>query len=81
MVAHVCGYEPYMYTHMIDDAHIYENQVECVDELLKREPYPFPRLLFTEEGQKITNIFDFTADHFEIWDYESHPGIKIPTTL
>jgi thymidylate synthase len=81
MLAHVCGYEPYKYIHVIDDAQIYENQVECVDEILKREPSPFPRLLLTEEGQEVTDIFDFKADHFELWDYESHPAMKIPTTL
>ena len=89
MLGHVCGYEPYVYIHKVNDAQIYENQIECVDELLKRDtwghmlrkPYRFPRLLLTEEGQKVDNIFDFTADHFELWDYESHSAMKIPTTL
>jgi thymidylate synthase len=92
MLAHVCGYEPYMYTHVIDDAQIYEDQVKFVDELLetekvsgvdrlKRMPYPFPTLLLTKDGQRVDNIFDFTADHFELWDYQSHPAMKIPTTL
>lgn len=81
MLAHVCGYEPYMYTHVIDDAQIYENQVECVDKLVRRFPYPFPTLQLTDEGQKVDNIFDFTADHFELWEYVSHPTMKVPTTL
>lgn len=78
MLAHVCGYEPYMYVHQVDNAQIYENQIEKVDLVLKRNPYPFPSLYLTEEGQKITNIFDFTADHFDLRDYHSHPGMKIP---
>ena len=81
MLAHVCGYEPYKYIHVVDDAQIYTNQVDRVDELLEREPFPFPTLNLTDEGQRISNIFDFTADHFEISDYQSHPGMKIPTTL
>ena len=81
MMAHICNYEPYMYTHVIDDAQIYENQVELVDQLVTREPFPFPTLHLTDEGQRVDNIFDFTADHFELSDYESHPGMKIPTTL
>jgi len=80
-LAHVCGYEPYKFILKINDAQIYEIQVEKVDELLQRKPYPFPRLLLTEEGQRVDNIFDFSADHFELWDYESHPWMKIPTTL
>lgn len=81
MLAHVCGYEPYQYIHVIDDAQIYENQMEKVIELLLREPFPFPTLNLTEEGQKVSDIFDFTADHFELQDYRFHPGMKIPTTL
>lgn len=81
MVAHVCSYEPYKYIHVIDDAQIYENQMEEVNELLKRSPFPFPTLQLTEEGQKVTNIFDFKADHFELNDYQSHPAMNIPATL
>lgn len=80
MLAHVCGYEPYKYIHVVDDAQIYEDQVEKVDELLDRKPFPFPTLMLTAEGQKVDNIFDFTADHFELSDYLSHPAMKIPTT-
>ncbi len=81
MLAHVCGYEPYKYIHQVDDAQIYENQLEKVDVLLERKPFPFPSLHLTEEGQQITNIFDFTADHFELLEYQSHPGMKIPYVL
>lgn len=81
MVAHVCGYEPYKYIHVIDDAQIYENQTNEVNELLKRPPFPFPILNLTEEGQKVTNIFDFKADHFVLTDYQSHPAMNIPATL
>ena len=81
MLAHICRYEPYKYIHVIDDAQIYENQTMCADELLEREPLPFPTLNLTEEGQKVKNIFDFTVNHFELSDYHFHPGMKIPTTL
>ncbi len=81
MLAHVCGYEPYEYIHKINDAQIYENQIECVDKLLDRDPFPFPTLHLTDEGQKVDNVFDFIADHFELRDYQYHPGMKIPYTL
>ncbi|MBN2093817.1 MAG: thymidylate synthase [Candidatus Zambryskibacteria bacterium] len=81
MVAHVCRYEPYKYIHVVDDAQIYENQIEKVDELLDRIPFRLPTLQLTKEGQEIKNIFDFKADHFELSDYECHPAMKIPTTL
>lgn len=89
MLGHICNYEPYVYIHKVNDAQIYENQMGCVNELLRedgqgnllRKPFPFPTLNLTEEGQMVTDIFDFTADHFELRDYQFHPGMKIPTTL
>jgi len=81
MLAHVCGYESYMFIHDLLDALIYENQIEEVREFMERKPYPFPTLQLTEEGQKITNIFDFKADHFELSDYYYHPAMEFPVTL
>ena len=81
MLAHVCGYEPYKFIHKINDAQIYENQLEKVNELLKRDPFPFPILKLSSEGQKIKNIFDFRADHFILTEYKAHPAMSIPTTL
>jgi thymidylate synthase len=80
MLAHVCGYEPYMFVHDLLDAQIYEDQVEKVDEFLERKPYNFPTLNLTTEGQKITNIFDFKADHFVLSDYISHPEMEFAVT-
>ena len=80
MLAHVCGYTPYMFVHDLLDAQIYENQVSKVLEFLQRVPYRFPTLELTEEGQKVTNIFDFKADHFVLSDYQSHPAMQFPVT-
>jgi thymidylate synthase len=80
MLAHVCGYEPYKFICDLLDAQIYENQMEKVEEFLERKPFPFPTLQLTEEGQKITNIFDFKADHFVLSDYESHPAMEFAVT-
>lgn len=80
ILAHVCGYEPYMFVHDLLDAQIYENQVEKVDEFLDRKPYNFPTLNLTAEGQKVTSIFDFKADHFVLSDYVSHPAMEFAVT-
>lgn len=89
MLAHICGYEPYQFIHKINDAQIYEDQIGSVNELLavnedgsfKRPPFRFPTLQLTEHGQAVEDIFDFTADHFELSDYQYHPPISVPTTL
>lgn len=48
LVARLTGYEARWLAYFVGDAHIYENQLEMVEEMLKREPYPSPRLIFDE---------------------------------
>ncbi len=77
-MAHVLDLEPYEYVHSFSDAHIYENQVEQVKEILERETRPFPTLKINTEKK---NLFDFGKDDFEIEDYNPHPNIKIPVAI
>lgn len=44
LVGRLTGYTPRWFTYFIGDAHIYENQLEMLQEQLRREPYPSPRL-------------------------------------
>jgi thymidylate synthase len=55
------------------DCHLYSNHAEQVDEQLKRDPLPLPRLAIT---RKPDSIFDYRFEDFEILNYESHPHIK-----
>ena len=57
------------YIHTFGDAHIYDNHFEAVDEQLKREPYPLPRLEIVGE---ITDIDHLRADQFKLVGYQSH---------
>ncbi|TMK38562.1 MAG: thymidylate synthase [Actinobacteria bacterium] len=76
MIEHLTGYEFVEYVHWIQYAHIYENQLEHVDEMLSREPRRLPTLTLTEAGSRVTNIHDFRGDHFVIHDYEPHPALR-----
>lgn len=76
MIEQLTGFKAKQYVHTISDAHIYEDQVEHVKEIIAREPKPFPTVTLTEEGKKITDIHDFRGEHFELTDYDPHPGIK-----
>ncbi|MFH1013982.1 MAG: thymidylate synthase [Thermoplasmatota archaeon] len=81
MIAHVTGYEPYMYIHSTHDSQIYEDQVDHVGLMLERETRVFPSLHFTKNGQDITDLFHFRPEHFELRDYNPHPTILgIPVT-
>lgn len=55
------------------DVHIYSNHFEQVEELLKREPRPLPRLSLNEG---VKEIDDFTMDDIAVKDYQHHPKIK-----
>jgi thymidylate synthase len=73
MICQVTGHKPGKYIHTISDAHIYENQVPNVKELIKRSPVHFPTLKL-DPG--VTNLFDFRPEHFEISDYHPHPAMS-----
>jgi thymidylate synthase len=75
MVCRATGYEPGSYIHSFADAHIYEDQVEKVRELLAREPRPFPIMRL---DPSVTNLFDFRAEHFTIEEYDPHPHLAMP---
>lgn len=78
MMAQVLNLEPDEYIHDFLDAQIYDNQVKQVEELLRREPRPFPTLRITDPT--IKDILAFRPEHFELTDYHPHPGIRFPVT-
>lgn len=70
MLAHVSNLNVGNLIHVIGDAHIYHNHFDQVREQLSREPYELPRLRF---NRRVTDIFDFTLDDFELVNYQHHP--------
>lgn len=75
MMCQVTGYPPGNYIHSFSDAHIYENQIEKMRELVERPARPFPILRL---DPTVTNLFDFRAEHFSLEEYDPHPAMKIP---
>ena len=69
ILAKLTGLEVGEYVHTFGDAHIYDNHFEAVDEQLKREPYPLPRLEIVGD---ITSIDSLKADQFKLVGYQSH---------
>ena len=55
------------------DCHIYLNQIEGVEEQLKRETYKLPKLKLHN-----TSIFDLKYEDIEIVGYQSSPTIQFP---
>jgi thymidylate synthase len=76
MIEHLTGFELVEYVHWIQYAHIYVNQLDQVDEMLRREPRRLPTLRLNGEGREIADVHDFRPEHFLIEDYEPHPAIR-----
>ena len=55
--------------HVIADAHIYDRHVPMVEELLSREGFAPPRLVFQDGG---ADFYGFTKDSFRLEDYHYH---------
>jgi len=72
LLARVTGYEVGTFTHQFGDAHIYDNQVEGVKEMLGREPRFLPTLTL-HEG--VTSFELARARDFTLTDYHPHPPI------
>ena len=79
MFAQVSGLEAGELVHVIADAHIYDRHIPMVEELLKREPYPAPKLVI---NSGIKDFYEFTVDDFVLENYQHWPQIKnIPVAV
>ena len=75
MLAQVTGREMGHFSHYLLDAHVYENQVPKVQELISRNPRPFPILRL---DSSVKNLFDFRVEHFSLEEYNPHQRLNIP---
>lgn len=73
MMAQVTGLQVGDFVHTLGDAHIYNNHMDQVKLQLSRTPKALPEMKL---NPKITNIFDFTINDFELINYEADPSIK-----
>jgi len=78
MIAQVTGLKPGKFTHVINNAHIYENHVDALREQLSRrdQALPAPKIRVNSE---ITDFYDFTPDDIVLDGYE-HLG-KLAMTV
>lgn len=77
MVGQVTGLKPKELVFQLSNAHIYEQHLDAVDELLERDPRPFPILKI---DPTVKNLKDFRVEHFSIEDYNPHPPMNMGGT-
>jgi thymidylate synthase len=73
MVAHVTGYAPGEFIHVLGDTHLYENHLPQARTQLERVPRPLPTLHLNPE---VTSLFDFDYEDITLENYDPHPHIK-----
>lgn len=77
MLAQVTGLKAGEFIHFLLDAHVYEDQIPYLKEMIEREPKPLPTVKLNPD---IKNLFNFTFQDIELVGYNPHPPIKgIPT--
>ena len=72
IIASICDLEASDFIYFLSNAHIYDDHIESLKEQIKREPYPFPKMLIKE---KITDINSISLENIEIKDYSYHSKI------
>lgn len=76
MFAHDAGLKPAVFTHFIQDMHVYDRHGEQANELLRRSLFgPVPQVTISSrmDGK---GFYDFTPNDFEVWNYEPKEQIK-----
>lgn len=73
ILARATDLEPAEFVHTLQDAHIYHDHFDAVEEQLSRTPMALPSLWL---NPAIKNIDEFTMDDIKMENYQSHPSIK-----
>jgi thymidylate synthase len=73
MLAQVCGLKVGELIISTGDTHIYKDHIDQVNEQLRREMYPQPKLWLNPD---IKDINKFTLEDIKLIDYQSHDSIK-----
>ena len=80
MIAQVSGLRPGLFTHVINNAHIYENHVEQLKLQLSRLPeaYAAPRLVLNPD---VKDFYDFKPEDIQLENYRHHDKIAMEVSV
>jgi len=80
ILAQVSGLQPGLLTHVINNAHIYENQVEPIKKQLQNLPkaHPAPTLWLNPNK---TNFYNFTPEDIKLENYNHHGKIEMEVSV
>jgi thymidylate synthase len=83
LIACVCDLQVGNFIHTFGDLHIYSNHLEQVNEILKREPLPLPKLAFqnVENLKGFEGLLNFKYENLKLKNYQSHGKIAAPVAV
>lgn len=83
LVAHACDLQVGDFVHTFGDLHIYSNHLKQVEELLRREPLPLPKLEFANADnlKGLEGLLNFKYENLELKGYQSHGKIAAPVAV
>ncbi|MCS6766267.1 MAG: thymidylate synthase [Candidatus Protistobacter heckmanni] len=89
LVGRLTGYTPRWFTYFIGDAHIYENHLDMLNEQLKREPFPSPKLVLSDRIPDYAKTGKYEPEWLEkvepsdfgLVDYEHHAPLTAPMAV
>lgn len=89
LVARLTGYAPRWFTYFIGDAHIYENHLQMLQEQLRREPLPAPRLLISSRIPDYAVSANYQPEwleriepgDFQLEGYQHHAPLTAPMAV
>lgn len=79
MVAQVVDMIPGRFVHIMGDAHIYQNHVSGLNEMMSREPINQKARIWLNPD--IKNIDDFSMSDIKLLDYAYHPKIVLEVAV
>ena len=83
LMAQITGNKPGTAYHKIVNAHIYEDQLDLMENVqLKREPFDSPQLHINPKIKRFEDLETWvTLDDFEVTGYQYHEPIKYPFSV
>jgi thymidylate synthase len=81
LISKITWLNPWVFTHTLWDAHIYNNHIEQVDLQLSRTPRELPTLNILKEIKTLEDLENLEWSDFKLEWYNSHDRISAPVAV
>ena len=78
LFAHLCGFEPGEFIHVIADAHIYDRHIPIIEELISRPVFEAPEFIMNKDKM---DFYEYSSADFKLAGYEKGPHLGFPVAV